>query len=73
MSYNLLTHAFIEKERAQGKRLTNKRLAQFSVIDMRDHLRKIAMIDSIDYCLEQNVNKSKNTLIKEIKKLSLAA
>jgi SRSO17 transposase len=73
MSYNLLTHAFIEKERAQGKRLTNKRLAQFSLIDMRDHLRKIAMIDSIDYCLEQNVNKSKNSLIKEIKKLSVAA
>jgi SRSO17 transposase len=73
MSYNLLTHAFIEKERAQGKRLTNKRLAQFSVLDMRDHIRKIAIIDSIDYYLEHNINKSKNTLIKEIKKLSLAA
>jgi SRSO17 transposase len=73
MSYNLLTHAFIEKVRAQGKRLTDKRLAQFSVLDTRDHLRRIAMIDSIDYCLEQNVNKSKNILIKEIKKLSLAA
>ena len=73
ISYNLLTHAFIEKERAKGKKLTDKRLAQFSVLDTRDHLRNIATIDSIDYCLEQNINKSKNTLIKEIKKLSLAA
>ena len=73
MSYNLLTHAFIENVRAQGKRLTAKRLAQFSVLDTRDHLRRIAMIDSIDYCLEQNINKSKNTIIKEIKKSLLAA
>jgi hypothetical protein len=67
ISYNLLTHAFIEKVRAQGKRLTDKRLAQFSVLDTRDHLRRIAMIDSIDYCLEQNVNKPRNIIIKEIK------
>lgn len=73
ISYNLLTHVFIQEERAQGKRITDKKLAQFSVIKMRDHLRQIAMIDSIEYCLEQNVNKSKNKVVKEIKNMLIAA
>jgi len=73
ISYNLLTHAFIEKERAQGKKLTNKKLAQFSVLDIRDHIRRIATIDSIDYCFEHNLNKSKKVIINELKKLPLAA
>lgn len=73
ISYNLLTHVFIEEKRAQGKRLTEKTLAQFSVLSMRNRLRQIAMIDSIEYCLEQNVNNSKNKVIKEIKQMLLAA
>lgn len=73
ISYNLLTHVFIEEKRAQGKKLTEKNLAQFSVLSMRDRLRQIAMIDSIEYCLEQNANKSKNTVVTEIKKMLLAA
>jgi ribosomal protein S17 len=73
ISYNLLTHVFIEEKRAQGKRLTEKNLAQFSVLSMRDRLRQIAMIDSFEYCLEQNINNSKNKVIKEIKQLLLAA
>jgi hypothetical protein len=40
---------------------------------MRDRLRQIAMVDSIDYCLEQHINKSKNKVIKEIKQMLLAA
>lgn len=73
ISYNLLTHVFIHEERAQGKRITDKILAQFSVIKTRDHLRQIAMIDSIEYCLEHNVNKSKNKTVKEIKNMLIAA
>lgn len=73
ISYNLLTHVFIEEKRAQGKRLTEKNLAQFSVLNMRDRLRQIIMIDSVDYCLEHNMNKSKNIVIKEIKNMLLAA
>jgi SRSO17 transposase len=73
ISYNLLTHVYINDKRAQGKRLTEKKLAQFSVISMRDRLRQMAMLDSIEYCLEQNVNKSKNKVIKEIKNMLLAA
>lgn len=73
ISYNLLTHVFIEEKRAQGKRITEKNLAQFSVLSIRDHLRQLTMIDSMDYCLEQNINKSKNMVIKEIKNLLLAA
>ena len=73
ISYNLLTHVFINERRAQGKRLTEKNLAQFSVLTVRDRLRQIAMCDSIEYCLEQNINKSKNKVIKEINNLLLAA
>jgi hypothetical protein len=73
ISYNLLTHVFIEEKRAQGKRITEKNLAQFSVITMRDHLRRLVMIDSMDCCLEHNINKSKNNLIKEFKNILLAA
>ena len=73
ISYNLLTHVFIKEKRAQGKKLTDKNLAQFSILAMRDRLRQMAMIDSIEYCLEQNVNKSKNKVVKEIKKMLLAA
>lgn len=73
ISYNLLTHAFIKEKRAQGKRMTEKMLTHFSVIAMRDRLRQIAMIDSIEYCLEQNINNSKNKVVKEIKNMLLAA
>ena len=73
ISYNLLTHAFINERRAQGKKLTEKNLAQFSVLSMRDHIRQMAMRDSIEYCLEKNINKSKNKVIKEINNLLLAA
>jgi len=73
ISYNLLTHVFIKEKRAQGKRITDKQLAHFSVITMRDRIRQIAMIDSIEYCLEQNINKSKNKVVKEIKNMLLAA
>ena len=73
ISYNLLTHVFIEEKRAQGKRITEKNLAQFSVLTTRDRLRQLVMIDSMDYCLELNINKSKNKVIKEIKNMLLAA
>ena len=73
ISYNLLTHVFIDEKRAQGKRLTEKNLAHFSVLSMRDRIRQIAMSDSIEYCLELNINKSKNKVIKEIKNMLLAA
>jgi len=73
ISYNLLTHVFINEKRAQGKRLTEKNIAHFSVLSMRDRVRQIAMSDSIEYCLEQNINKSKNKVIKEIKNMLLAA
>jgi len=73
ISYNLLTHVFIKEKRAQGKRITEKMLTHFSVIAMRDRLRQIAIIDSIEYCFERNINKSKNKVVKEIKNMLLAA
>ena len=73
ISYNLLTHVFISEKRAQGKRLTDKNLAQFSVLSTRDRLRQLTMVDSIEYCLERNINKSKNKTTTEIKQMLLAA
>jgi len=73
ISYNLLTHVFIAEKRAQGKKLTKKNLALFSVLSMKDRIRQIATIDSIEYCLERNINKSKNKVINEIKQMVLAA
>lgn len=73
IAHNLLTHVFLEEMRAQGKRLTEKNLALFSVLTVRDRIRHIAQVDSIEYCLERNSNKSKNKVITEIKKMLLAA
>jgi len=73
ISYNLLTHAFIKNLREKGKRITDKNLAQFSLLDMKDHLRSITMIDSIEYCLEKNKTKSKVEMINEIKNMLLDA
>jgi IS4 transposase len=73
ISYNLLTHVFLEEKRAQGKKLTDKNLAQFSVLTSKYHFRQIVMNDSIEYCLEKNINKSKNKVIKELKNMLLAA
>jgi len=73
ISYNLLTHAFIENLREKGKRITDKNLAQFSLLDIKDYLRSITTIDSIEYCLEKSKTKSKDEMIKEIKNMLLAA
>jgi hypothetical protein len=66
MSYNLLTHAFLEKLREKGKRITDKNLAHFSLVDIRDHLRNITMIDSIEYCLEKNTINTKELIISNM-------
>jgi len=57
--------------REKGKRLTKKNIAHFSVIDMIDRVRKIASVDTIDYCIEKN--QSKKDLSYELKNLLLAA
>ena len=54
-----------EEMRAQGRRLTEKNFALFSVLTMRDRIRHTAQVDSIEYCLETNSNKSKNKVITE--------
>ncbi len=66
ISHNLPTHVFIYEKRAQVKRITDKNLTQFSILYITDRPRQITMIDPIDYCLEENINKSKDKVIKEI-------
>jgi SRSO17 transposase len=64
LSYNLLTHLFLSETSEKGKNLTKKRIAQFSVLSMRDRLRQIINLDTIDFCIEQSsVNISKNNLL----------
>jgi len=74
LSYNLLTHLFLSETSEKGKNLTKKRIAQFSVLSMRDRLRQIINLDTIDFCIEQSsVNISKNNLLNNIKHYLLAA
>ncbi len=70
-AHNLLTHVFINDLREKGKRLTKKNIAHFSVTNMIDRVRKIASVDTIDYCIEKN--QSKKDLSYELKNLLLAA
>jgi TusA-related sulfurtransferase len=70
-AHNLLTHVFINDLREKGKRLTKKNIAHFSVTNMIDRVRKIAGVDTIDYCIEKN--QSKKDLSYELKNLLLAA
>jgi len=74
LSYNLLTHLFILETSEKGKYLTKKRIAQFSVLSMRERIRQIINLDTIDYCLEQSRdNISKNKLSDNIKQYLMAA
>lgn len=70
-AHNLLTHVFINDLREKGKSITKKNIAHFSVTNMIDRVRKIASVDTIDYCIEKN--QSKKDLSYELKNLLLAA
>jgi SRSO17 transposase len=72
-TYNLLTHVFIEDLREKGLKLTKKNIAHFSIIGTRDHIRNIACLDTIEYCIENYDNISKNKFMIQFKKLLLAA
>jgi SRSO17 transposase len=73
LAHNLLTHVFIEDLREKGLNLTKKNIAHFSIIGMRDYVRNIACLDSMEHCIDNIDNFSKNNLMKQFKKLLIAA
>lgn len=72
-AHNLLTHVFINDIREKGERLTDKRIAHFSISLMIDRIKFIAGQDTIDYCIENTNNPGNKSFGNELKKLLLAA
>ena len=79
LSHALLTHLFVSEQRAQGKTLTNKLLATFSLRDTQQHLRALVATDTLD-CVKDHVPKRwlptahyKEQIIDQVKSYLLAA
>ena len=53
-AYALLTHLFLTEQRAQGKRLTQKLLAKFSVREAQGRVRAMVATDTFDLLKEQH-------------------
>jgi SRSO17 transposase len=73
LAHNLLTHVFIEDLREKGLKLTKKNIAHFSIIGMRDFIRNVACLDTIQHCIDNSENISKNKFMNQFKELLLAA
>jgi SRSO17 transposase len=73
LSYNLLTHAFINDVRAKGKSLTKKNISKFSITEMLAELRYQINIDNIEQYIDELPTKSKNKIKKEFKSLLIKA
>jgi len=52
LAYALLTHLFLSEQREQRKHLTEKVIAQFSVQNMRQRVRSIVTVDTLNYIKE---------------------
>lgn len=73
MAHNLLTHVFIDELREKGLKLTKKNVAHFSIIGMRDHIRNIACLDTMESFINNYDNISKNKFMNQFNNLLLAA
>ncbi len=67
LSYNLLTHAYINDLREKGKSLTKKNISNFSILNMLTEIRHLTNIDTIEYCIDSLKFKSKKKLKNEFK------
>jgi hypothetical protein len=72
-AHDLLTHVFFVDLREKGLEPTKKYITHFSLIGMRDHIRNITCLDTIQHCIEHSDNISKNKFMIQFKKLLLAA
>jgi hypothetical protein len=71
--FYLLTNTIIENLPEKAKRIIDKNLYHFSLLNFREHLRRVTLIDSVEYCLLKNNTKSNDLIINEIKNMLLAA
>lgn len=67
LSYNLLTHAFINDMRAKGKSLTKKNISKFSITGMLAELRFQINLDNIEQHIDELPTKLKNEIKKDFK------
>ena len=72
LAHALLTHLFLVKQREQGKRLTEKVIAQFSVQEMRQTVRSLVVVDTLQYVKEHH-HQSNDTIIDELQSYLVAA
>jgi len=79
LAYALLTHLFLAEQRAQGKNLTQKLLASFSVRESQQRIRALVAVDTLD-CIEDRIPKRwlptqhyKEQIIEHVKSYLLAA
>lgn len=67
LSYNLLTHVFINDIRAKGKSLTKKNISKFSITDMLGEIRYQINMDNFEHHLDELPTKLKNKIKKDFK------
>lgn len=67
LSYNLLTHVFINDIRAKGKSLTKKNISKLSITEMLGEIRYQINVDSIEHPLDELPTKLKNKIKKDLK------
>lgn len=72
MAYALLTHLFVTEQRAQGRRLTRKLLATFSVKEAQTRVRTMVATDTFDLLKEHHHNVD-GRVIQDLKSHLLAA
>ncbi len=69
--FNNYSENLTSELKAKEQSMSKKSNLNFLVLNMRDRPRYIIIVDSMDYCLEHTINKSKNIVTKEIKNLLL--
>lgn len=79
LAYALLTHLFLNEQRAQGKKFTTKLLATFSPRETQQRIRALVAVDTLD-CIEDRIPKRwlptqryKEQIIDQVKSYLLAA
>lgn len=73
LSYNLLTHAFINDMRAKGKSLTKKNISKFSITEMLGEIRYQINVESIEQHFDAMPSKLSKKIKNEFKSLLIKA
>jgi len=73
LSYNLLTHIFINDMRAKGKSLTKKNISKFSISEMLGEIRYQINVESIEQHFDEIPSKLSKKIKNEFKSLLIKA